>query len=116
MWNEHKQRLFDELRERKQGGDLTVEELAQLEQLSEELDLEDEAYLRPAFEHSRQSQKQLDDEIAQKQERNAVLAALAERQAQLLKHAQSQLETLRHEQALLDRDYERIMGESLRAA
>jgi Zn-dependent M16 (insulinase) family peptidase len=61
MWNEDKQRQFDELRNRKFGATLTAEEQLQLQQLSIELDMEDEAYLRPAFEYSRQRQRQLDD-------------------------------------------------------
>lgn len=116
MWNEDKQRQFDELRARKLVATLTDEERLQLEQLLAELDLEDEVYFRPAFERSRQRQRQLESEIAQKQSQNAVLTALAERQAKLLNQALAQLEALRREQALLDRDYEHAMGESLRAA
>ena len=116
MWNESKQLLFDELRQRKLGGSLTEEEQQQLELLSEELNREDEAYLRPAFEHSYERQRNLDMEIAQKELRNADLEALAERQAQLMARARAQLEALRREQAALNSEYERTMGESLHAA
>lgn len=116
MWNEQKQKLFDELRDKKLAVSLSEEEQQQLRILSEELDREDEAYLRPAFEHSRQKQEKLNAEIAQKQSSNAVLVALAERQAQLLAQAQSQLESLKREQAILDSEYYRAVGESLRAA
>jgi hypothetical protein len=116
MWDEHRQQRFDELRQRKLDGSLTEEEQRQLELLSEELDREDEAYLRPAFKHSRQRQQDLDAEIAQKEARNAALTALAERQAQLLARAQEQLEAWQREQEALNREYERTMGESLHAA
>jgi hypothetical protein len=116
MWDEKKQQLFDELRHRKLDGSLTGEEQQQLDLLSEELDREDEAYLRPAFEHSRKRQQELDVEIARKEARNAALEALAEREAQLLARARAQLEALRREQAALYSEYERAMEESLRAA
>jgi len=112
MWDEKKQQQFDELRHRKLDGSLTEEEQRQLELLSEELDREDEAYLRPAFEHSHERQQELDAEIARKEARNAALEVLAERQAQLL----AQLESLRREQAAINSEYERTMGESLHAA
>ncbi|MGH9832644.1 MAG: hypothetical protein ACREBD_13300 [Blastocatellia bacterium] len=116
MWDENKQQRFDELRDRKAHGSLTEEEQQQLELLSDELDCEDEAYLRPAFEHSQERQRDLDEEIARKERRNAALEALAERQAQLLARARAQLEALRREQAALNSEYERTMGESLHAA
>lgn len=116
MWNENKQQQFDELRQRELAGPLTEEEQRQLAQLLEELDREDEAYLRPAFERSLQRQRELDTEIARKEARNAALAALAERQAQIQARARAQLEALCSEQAALDREYERTMGESLQAA
>jgi len=116
MWDENKQQLFDELRDRKLRGDLTEEEQRQLDSLSEELNREDEIYLRPAFEHSQERQQDLDEEIARKEAKNAALEALAERQAQLLAQARAQLEALRREQAALDNEYERTIGESLHAA
>ncbi len=116
MWDEKKQQRSDELRDRKLDGSLTEEEQRQLELLSEELDREDEAYLRPAFEHSHERQQELDAEIAQKEARNAVLETLADRQAQLLTRARAQLEALRREQAAINSEYERTMGEWLHAA
>ncbi len=116
MWDEQKQQRFDELRDRKPDGSLTAEEQRQLELLSAELDSEDEAYLRPAFEHAREHQQALEAESAQTEARTAALALLAEQQAQLLTRAQAQLDALRHEQAALNRAYERAMGESLHAA
>lgn len=116
MWDENKQQRFDELRQRKLEGCLTEEEQQQLELLSEELDREDEVYLRPAFEYSRQRQQDLDAEIAQKEARNTFLAELAERERALLLRAQEQLLALRREQEMLNREYERAMGESLHAA
>ena len=116
MWDENKQQRFDELRQQKLGGSLTEEEQRQLEMLSEELDREDEAYLRPAFEHSLERQQDLDAELARKEARSAALEVLAERQAQLLSQAWAQLESLRREQAALNSEYERTMGESLHAA
>lgn len=61
MWDEDTQQQFDELRRRKLDGCLTEEEQRQLSLLSEELDRGDEAYLRPAFEHSLQWQRNLDN-------------------------------------------------------
>ena len=116
MWNENKQQRFDELRDRKLAGGLTVEEQRQLDLLAAELEREDAAYLRPAFEYARARQQELAAELAQKEARNAALAALAERQAQLLAQARTQLEALQREQAALNREYERTMGESLYAA
>ncbi|MDQ3013112.1 MAG: hypothetical protein M3X11_20700 [Acidobacteriota bacterium] len=115
MWNENQQQRFDELRQRKLDGSLSEEEQRQLELLSEELDREDAAYLRPAFEHSCQRQQDLDAEIAQKEARNALLAELAERERELLQRAHEQLEALRREQEMLRREYEHAMGEPLHA-
>src|SRR5215213_7371925 len=106
MWDENKQQRFDELRQRKLDGSLTEEEQPQLDLLSEEIDREDAAYLRPAFEHSSQRQQDLDAEIAQKDARNAFLAELAEREKELLQRAQEQLKALRREQEMLNREYE----------
>lgn len=98
MWNEPKQKLFDDLRDKKLADGLTEEEQRQLELLSEELDREDEAYLRLAFEYSRQSLEKLDAVIAQKESDNTVLAMLAEQQARLLTQAQLLFEDLQYEQ------------------
>ena len=91
MWNEQKQQQFDDLRDRKLDGSLNAEEQRQLELLSAELDREDEAYLRPAFEHSRERQQSLDAAKAEAEARNV---GLAEQQAQLLTRARAQLEAL----------------------
>ncbi|MGE0886083.1 MAG: hypothetical protein AB7P14_21315 [Blastocatellales bacterium] len=115
MWDENKQQRFNELQQRKFDHSLTEQEEHQLALLEEELDCEDEAYLRPAFEQSRQRQGELDFEIVQKKAQSAAAASLAKRQRQLLGRAREQLAALRGEQETLRIEYERLMKESLYA-
>ena len=114
MWNETKQARLDELHRREQEDALNDEESKALKLLLHELEQEEWEALRPALDHLREEQKQLQEELGRFRHQNALLAALAQRHEDLLKRAQAQLAGLFSEHEMLKAEYEHITGQSLR--
>ena len=107
MWIEEKQRQFDALREKEFVGTLTVDEQQELNQFFAELDAEEAKMLRPAMERMEQERIERQSEIADLQQKNALLAKLAEQEEQLLQRARAVMQEVHNEQMRLRADYER---------
>lgn len=116
MWDEAKQRRWNELNERQQQGRLSSEEQSELDRLAAELERAEWAALQPALQRMRHEQEQLKRECDATRSENAALAALAERQQKLLARARTQMEQLLAEHEALKEDYQRVTGEELVAS
>jgi len=114
MWDEDKQRHFDELRQRAQHTALTAEEQRMLDRLLLDLEQAEWAALRPALSRFRSEQEDLRVDLGQVQARNAVLTSLAERYADLLARAKVQLDGLSQERYELRTEYERALQSAVR--
>jgi len=116
MWDETKQKRWNELNERQQQGCLGNEEQSELDRLAAELERAEWAELQPALQRMRHEQEQLKQECDATRSENAALAALAERQQKLLVRARTQMEQLLAEHEALKEDYQRVTGEELVAS
>ena len=113
MWDEAKQKRWNELNERLQQGCLSDEEQSELDCLAAELERAEWAALQPALQRMHHEQEQLKRECDATRSENAALAALAERQQKLLVRARTQMEQLLAEHEALREDYQRVIGEEL---
>jgi hypothetical protein len=113
MWDETKQKRWNELNEHQQQGRLSGEEQSELDRLAAELERAEWAALQPALQRMRQEQEQLKQECDTTRSENAALAVLAERQQKLLVRARTQMEQLLAEHEVLKEDYQRVTGEEL---
>ena len=116
MWDEAKQRRWNELNERQQQGRLGDEEQSELDRLAAELERAEWAALQPALQRMRHEQEQLKREYNATRSENAALAALAEKQQKLLLRARTQMEQLLAEHEALKEEYQRVTGEELVAS
>ena len=113
MWDETKQKRWNELNERQQQGCLSDEEQSELDRLAAELERAEWAALQPALQRMRHEQEQLKREYDATRSESAALAALAERQRKLLVRSRMQMEQLLAEHEALKEDYQRVTGEEL---
>jgi len=116
MWDEAKQKRWNELNERQQQDCLDNEEQSELDHLAAELERAEWAALQPALQRMRHEQEQLKREYDATQSENVALAALAEKQQKLLVRARTQMEQLLAEHEALKEDYQRVTGEELVAS
>jgi transcription-repair coupling factor (superfamily II helicase) len=116
MWDETKQKRWNELNERQQQGCLGDEEQAELDRLAADLERAEWAALQPALQRRHHEQEQLKRECDTTRSENAALATLAERQQKLLVRARTQMEQLLAEHEALKEDYQRVTGEELVAS
>ena len=114
MWDEDKQRQFDELRQRAQLTALTAEEQQMLDLLLLDVEHAEWAALSPALSRLQHEQEDLQVVLGQAQARNAALTSLAERYADLLARAKAQLDGLAQERLVLRTEYERALQSSTR--
>ncbi len=114
MWDEDKQRHFDELRQRARHTALTAEEQQMLDLLLLDLEQAEWAALRPGLSRIQHEQGDLQVDLDQMQARNAVLTSLAERYADLLARAKVQLDGLSQERYELRTEYERALQSAAR--
>jgi len=113
MWDETKQKRWNELNEHQQQGRLSGEEQSEFDRLAAELERAEWAALQPALQRMRQEQEQLKQECDTTRSENAALAVLAERQQKLLVRARTQMGQLLAEHEVLKEDYQRVTGEEL---
>lgn len=116
MWDETKQKRWNELNERQQQGRLGDEEQSELDRLAAELERAEWAALQPALQRMRHEQEQLKRECDTTRSENAALAALAEKQQKLLLRVRTQMEQLLAEHEALKEEYQRVTGEELVAS
>jgi hypothetical protein len=113
MWNEDKQRKFDELRRREFEETLTEAERRHLAQLLDELDREEWERLRPTIEKYQREQEAAQEKLDSTRLENAALEAIISKQEALLARVREQLALFRNEYQSLQAEYERATGQRL---
>ena len=113
VWNEDKQKRFDELRIGEAGGTLSDAERAELEVLFAELDALEAETMRPALERQQQRQAKLQKEKEQLEASVDQLEEIVSEQEQLLADAQEYLNRLRTKRMAIADKYYQITGHSL---
>ncbi len=110
MWNEEKQLLLNDLREKEFAGTLTGDEQQQLEALFAEIDAEEEEMLRPTMERMNAEIAAGQNELARLEMENAARQTLHAKRAALLARAQELVAQLQAEDRALQAEYEMAVG------
>ncbi len=99
MWDEQRRARFQELRTASRQGSLSGAERAELDSLTQELEAEEAAYLRPAASRLEEEARLLEEHTARMREILRREKGLAARLERVLSAAQEEQESLRAEKA-----------------
>jgi len=103
MWEEHKSRRFQELRQRQQEGQLNEAEQAELTLLVKELEDSEAAYLSSATQRLRQERESVE-------EQNRSLEALIRRKEDLVRRLRDFLAETQAERKAIERELTAVLS------